>query len=267
MNFLTKPALWAAVALTVVWILWLWMMYPRILTKVTTSLMRAWRYLTGKTRDVFPWPMSAEREAQVRQSRVGSEAEKLNPKAAPLTDDGFSAEEYYAVRDDRDRALNEAGRLRAELSKMHTTQKFIDEWPAMQAEIAKQNGWQINQGESKAFTDEISKLKARAKYWHDIGTQARADISGVYTERNRLVAALAVFYPSGRAKTAIEDWDKSWHNCVYIDLPTGQCSWHFQDSEMHLFKHLPRYRRKLDGHTTDEKYDRLQKFATTYEAK
>ena len=79
----------------------------------------------------------------------------------------------------------------------------------------------------------------------------------VYTERNRLVAFIASIYPSGVKKTAIPGWDEAWHGCVYIDLPVGQASWHFHDSEAHLFAHLPPYESEWDGHTTEEKYERL----------
>jgi hypothetical protein len=80
---------------------------------------------------------------------------------------------------------------------------------------------------------------------------------GAYTERNRLVAFLASIYPSGVKKTAIPGWDEAWHGCVYIDLPVGQASWHFHDSEAHLFANLPPYEGEWDGHTTEEKYERI----------
>lgn len=78
-----------------------------------------------------------------------------------------------------------------------------------------------------------------------------------YHERNELVAALARIYPSGLATTDIPGWDPKWHGCVYIDLPTGQVSWHFHDSEAFLFEGLPPYRGEWDGHTTEQKYERL----------
>ncbi len=84
-----------------------------------------------------------------------------------------------------------------------------------------------------------------------------AEVNAVYCERNKLVAALARFYPSGTRKTAIEGWDPEWHGCVFIDTPQGQMSWHFHDSEAHLFAGLPAYTKPWDGHTTDEKYKRL----------
>lgn len=78
-----------------------------------------------------------------------------------------------------------------------------------------------------------------------------------YTERNRLVAYLASVYPSGIKKTAIPGWDPVWHNCVFIDTPTGQMSWHYHDDDAELFAHLPTYVGTWDGHTTPEKYERL----------
>lgn len=78
-----------------------------------------------------------------------------------------------------------------------------------------------------------------------------------YTERNQVVAALSKAFPSGVARTAIPGWAEEWHGCVFIDLPTGQASWHFHDSQAHLFEHLKPYTGKWDGHTTEEKYKRV----------
>lgn len=84
-----------------------------------------------------------------------------------------------------------------------------------------------------------------------------AEKDAAYLERNRLVALLASLYPSGIARTDIPGWLPEWHNCVYIDLPTGQASWHYHDSHAHLFAHLPPYRKQWDGHTTEQKYERV----------
>ena len=83
---------------------------------------------------------------------------------------------------------------------------------------------------------------------------------GSYAERNVLVALLATLYPSGTAKTAIEGWEPEWHNCVYIDFPWGQASWHYHDREEHLFENLPAYKGKWDGHTTEEKYNAIERY-------
>jgi len=85
--------------------------------------------------------------------------------------------------------------------------------------------------------------------------EARKDEA--YLERNQLVALLSKLFPAGKSRTAIEGWSEDWHGCVYIDLPTGQASWHYRDSQAHLFDHLPEYQGTWDGHTTDEKYRRI----------
>lgn len=92
--------------------------------------------------------------------------------------------------------------------------------------------------------------------------QALAD--NAYAERNKAVAGLAALamrlgYRVGIKLTEIEGWDPAWHNCVYMDLPTGQVSWHYHDREGHLFDFLPRYAGTWDGHDTEEKYKRLLK--------
>jgi hypothetical protein len=85
----------------------------------------------------------------------------------------------------------------------------------------------------------------------------RAAKDGAYLERNRVVAALACCFPAGVGRTAIEGWDPEWENVVYIDLPTGQVSWHFHDDHAHLFASLQKYPGTWDGHDTPEKYRRV----------
>lgn len=89
----------------------------------------------------------------------------------------------------------------------------------------------------------------------------RAAKDGAYRERNQLVALLASVFPAGIKRTEIEGWSPEWHGCVYIDLPNGQASWHYHDSEAHLFAHLPPYAGEYDGHTTEEKYARIGQLA------
>lgn len=91
---------------------------------------------------------------------------------------------------------------------------------------------------------------------HRIDTLER-EKDAVYKERNWLVAALSRTYPSGRRKTVIQGWDPEWHNCVYLDLPTGQVSWHYHDSEAAMFEGLPLYTRAFDGHDKETVKHRL----------
>lgn len=99
-----------------------------------------------------------------------------------------------------------------------------------------------------------------------IAEAASSATDAAYNERNRCVALIASFaiskgWKAGLAKTDIEGWDPEWHNCVYIDLPTGQASWHFHDRELSLFSHLPAYEGEWDGHSTEQKYDRIEVMA------
>jgi hypothetical protein len=80
-----------------------------------------------------------------------------------------------------------------------------------------------------------------------------------YAERNRLVAFVARLYPSGIRPTNIEGWDPCWHNCVFVDSPAGQLSWHYHDDERDQFEALPPYTKPWDEHTTEEKYARLER--------
>lgn len=100
--------------------------------------------------------------------------------------------------------------------------------------------------------DQMSKMKVD---YEDM--RKRKD--SAYEERNRLVALMATMaVSSGIRKTAIEGWNEEWHNCVYIDTEVGQMSWHYHDSQAHLFAHLPPYDKEWDGHTTELKYKRLE---------
>jgi hypothetical protein len=45
--------------------------------------------------------------------------------------------------------------------------------------------------------------------------------------------------------------------CVYVQLPSGQASWHIDPNDMDLFAHVVRGDAQWDGHTVAEKYGRL----------
>lgn len=100
--------------------------------------------------------------------------------------------------------------------------------------------------------------------------ELEAQKDGAYSERNQLVAALSKLFPSWMEWHSDEDisWDNDWRNIVFIELPTGQVSWHIHDSEVSHFQHL---RKKAgsswDGHTTEEKYKRLAALISSPEKK
>jgi len=92
----------------------------------------------------------------------------------------------------------------------------------------------------------------------------REAVDDAYLERNRVVALLASMVPAVRCRTAIEGWSDDWCGCVYLTLPTGQASWHYHDSHAHLFAHVPEGAAVWDGHSTDEKYERVAQAAYHY---
>ena len=95
---------------------------------------------------------------------------------------------------------------------------------------------------------------------------AREAKDGAYDERNRLVALLASVYPSVLARHPEEDaeWEDDWRWIVFITLPTGQATWHLHDSQLELFDHVARSDNPgWDGHTTEEKYERVARAALT----
>jgi hypothetical protein len=88
--------------------------------------------------------------------------------------------------------------------------------------------------------------------------------NAVYTERDKCVALIAAMakalgYVVGRGEHPADDttWDVEWRNIVYIDLPTGQVSFHIHDRELPWFEGLASYGASWDGHTTEEKYARV----------
>lgn len=111
---------------------------------------------------------------------------------------------------------------------------------------------------------EIITLRRRAEDLADEVIALRAQKNGAYGERNKCVALLArmalrLGWDAGIREHPSDDtsWEQDWRTIVMIDLPSGQASWHFHDSEKHLLAGLPRYLGGWDGHTTDEKYRRV----------
>ena len=95
--------------------------------------------------------------------------------------------------------------------------------------------------------------------------QERAAKDQAYHERDQLVALLANLFPSSleRHPDADTTWEEDWRWLVFVDLPTGQCSWHIHDSELPWFDHVPGPSGwEWDGHTTKEKYTRIRQYVT-----
>lgn len=91
--------------------------------------------------------------------------------------------------------------------------------------------------------------------------ELKASRDRAYRERNMLVAALSRLYPSHLARhpESDESWERDWMTIVFVHGPTGQMSWHLHDSDVPLFTHLLYGENRWDGHTTEEKYERLSR--------
>jgi hypothetical protein len=85
------------------------------------------------------------------------------------------------------------------------------------------------------------------------GNEPQAVLDAAYRERAHLVAHLAARYPSSIGTDPAEpDW-----RVVYVQLPTGQVSWHISRADSDLINFLLPDGTKWDGHDTAEKYRRL----------
>lgn len=98
----------------------------------------------------------------------------------------------------------------------------------------------------------------------DFQDAAEEQLRPVYREPAQLVAVLASLFPSVWAYSdpAEPEWP-----VVYVHTPQAQCSWHLAVEDLDLFGHVPQVapddpRARWDGHTTEEKYERLAALAS-----
>lgn len=86
-----------------------------------------------------------------------------------------------------------------------------------------------------------------------------------YNERDKCLVLLALMAQRIGLKVGMglhvdkpgEEWDADWRNILFIDLPAGQVSWHIHESEARWFYFVGTYDGVWDGHTTEEKYQRV----------
>lgn len=84
-------------------------------------------------------------------------------------------------------------------------------------------------------------------------------LDDVYADRNLLAQLAAVLAQMAGLQVGIapDPAEPGWP-VVYINLPTGQVSWHIPSDE--LVSQLPSYQHSWDGHSSDEKQERVRRF-------
>lgn len=80
-----------------------------------------------------------------------------------------------------------------------------------------------------------------------------------YHDRNLAIQAAAMMAEKLGYRVGVKD-DPEWP-ILYIDLPTGQVSWHIPKNEIAC--DFPEYPGKWDGHTVEEKRERMRRFMET----
>jgi hypothetical protein len=83
-------------------------------------------------------------------------------------------------------------------------------------------------------------------------------VMSVYEERARLLSYLSGVIPSQMVKASDAEPGFEWV-VMMLDPKAGQMSWHISDDDLWLFQHLTFVDDATlwDGHTTEEKYERL----------
>ena len=110
---------------------------------------------------------------------------------------------------------------------------------------------------------DLARAEAELEHVKGERTHAENERDKAYEERAHLVAYLAAVYPSELCE-AESDSGAWW--LVFVATPSGQMSWHIHEDDLELFPWLlnkPGTGVKWDGHTTKQKYDRLNELART----
>lgn len=111
----------------------------------------------------------------------------------------------------------------------------------------------------KSFISKVEKEAEERAYQRAVEEVGKSK-DDAYHERDMLVCALSKLFPSYLARhDEKEEWEDDWRWIVYIEIPTGQVSWHIHDSEIEMFDHLEVKENNWDGHNTERKYQRLSK--------
>ncbi|WP_043256139.1 hypothetical protein [Streptomyces sp. Tu6071] len=92
-----------------------------------------------------------------------------------------------------------------------------------------------------------------------------AVVGAPYRERARLLALLAAMTPGAVLAPAPDVEEPGWQ-ILFLTIGGQQCSWHISPADADLFAHVEHVpadepRAQWDGHTTEEKYERIAELA------
>jgi hypothetical protein len=79
----------------------------------------------------------------------------------------------------------------------------------------------------------------------------------IYAERDMCVSLIAKMAQELGYKVGIQQTEDPAWPLVFINLPTGQVSWHVKREELEYFPTMRPYNEIWDGHTTEQKYKRV----------
>ena len=83
-----------------------------------------------------------------------------------------------------------------------------------------------------------------------------------YLDRNLAVQIFAVMARHIGYNVGVKNRNDEWP-ILYVDLPTGQVSWHIPKEEIAAY--FPDYSDEWDGHNVNEKRNRLMRFLEAQE--
>ncbi len=136
----------------------------------------------------------------------------------------------------------------------------------------------VSEGQSKQLRNQhstIAQMKQENATLRATAELVEKQKDGAYSERDKLVCALSKLLPSWLERHPDEDteWEDDWRWIVFVDGSGGHfksryMSWHIHESELEWFDHLRRcLGNSWDGHTTEEKYERLSSLEALGETK
>jgi len=150
-----------------------------------------------------------------------------------------------------------AQKAEAELAELKNHPRVV--WPSVEEFAAL-----FQKTEGPSAEEHATRLRKKLIDYVSLASRSSED---AYRERDQCVAliahlAAALGYTVGIGEHDPKDraWLPEWRTIIYIDLPTGQVSWHIREDERAWFADLPPYTKPWDKHSVTEKYRRVLEY-------